>query len=224
VLALPPADPDGSVFAAALLAERVLPPDEASAQAQAWIRSFDDDEKRAGALLAALLGAHAALLERALASEDIPRVRTTLRLALIALGRDGGFGDEDPREFAHRTLRGADGDFNPDAALCMLAAGEPVGITLLSYPLLPEAEIGPALQRRAWLLERFVPDWYTAVGRPTGGDRRGAALYVDRLEALRLLCARRARYDPVERIFVTSGMTPLDALAAPPPGTDDGPP
>ncbi|MHC4992489.1 MAG: serine/threonine-protein kinase, partial [Planctomycetota bacterium] len=51
VLDLDPTEPDGSVYAAALLAERTLARDLAVDRAEAWIRSFDDDRKRAGALL-----------------------------------------------------------------------------------------------------------------------------------------------------------------------------
>jgi len=75
ILAADPADDRGSVYAAAMLAERLLPDDRAADLAREWIASFDDDFKRAGALLSALLGANADLLREAYEAEDMPEVR-----------------------------------------------------------------------------------------------------------------------------------------------------
>ena len=203
VLALDPAEPDGSVYAAALLAERRLPAARAVAQAEAWMRSFNDDEKRAGALLAALLGTPADLLPRAAAIEDVGAVRTTQRLALWALGTPAG--PDDPLEFAHRTLHDADGDFDPDTALCMLLAGRAEALALLTSP--PTADWRASVQQRAWLIERFVPAWHEAVGRPVGGSARALRLHFERLDALRLLQQRRAPFD------AGSGTHPVAATA-----------
>jgi hypothetical protein len=210
------ADDDGSVHAAVLLAERRLPADEATALAETWIRSFDDDEKRAGALLAALLGAHADRLERAYEAEDVEAVRTTQRLALWAAGRPTG--PDDPIEFAHRTLHLPDDgglpDFRGDTALCMLVAGRHEALPLLTSPPRP---IGASVRTRAWLIERFVPGWHETVGRPIGGDAGVLRLHFDALEALRLLTARRLAFDPARRTFAER---PRASRPASPPAPD----
>ena len=197
LLARGPADDDGAVYAAALLAERRLPPDEARRLAERWIRSFDDDEKRAGALLAALLGAHAALLERAAALEDVGRVRTAQRLARWVLGTAGT--GPDPREIAHRARGGRGGDFDPDTVAYMLLAGEADAIAAITSP--PPDPLAAAVRRRVWLIERFLPAWHAAAGRPADGGRPSVQLHFDRLEALRLLTRRRLRFDAASRTY-----------------------
>jgi hypothetical protein len=198
LLATSVADRDESVYAAALLTERRLPHGRAVALAERWIRSFDDDEKRAGALLAALLGEHADLLAEAYVAEDVSRVRTTQRLALWALGRS--IDDVEPIELAHRSLHRTDGDFDSDVALCMLIAGRRLAIAELTA--IPAAPDRAAIQRRAWLIERFLPGWRDAAGPPPVGDDRAIRLHFDRLEALRLLTLRDVRFDSERRIFV----------------------
>lgn len=202
LLAGSPADAEGSVYAAALLAERRLPRDEAVTHAEAWIRSFDDDEKRAGALLSALLGVHAELLEEALDLEDMPRVRTVQRLALAALGVT--IGHEDLDEFGFRVLHLPGGALNPDTLLCLLAAGRGESLQFLTRRPPGDAEtLGRAVQKQAWLTERFVPAWHEVVGRPIGSSVRGLRLYFDDLEAARMLTHRRLEFDSTRRVFAT---------------------
>ncbi|MDY7110557.1 MAG: hypothetical protein SYC29_18145 [Planctomycetota bacterium] len=209
ILSLDPQDADGEVYAAALLAERRLPLDKAIDLAESWIRSFNDDEKRAGALLAALLGKHLPLLEQACELENVPAVRTTQRLALWAVGRSIGEGD--PIEFAHRTLHRADGDFSADTAFCMLLAGRGEAVALLTGP--PPDDDPTAVRARAWLIDRFVPHWQEAIGWPIGGDRRRLRLHFDRLDALHLLTQRDLRFDPHRKIYAetSSGETSTPA-------------
>lgn len=148
-------DRDGMVYAAALLAEHCLPREQASALARKWIVDFNDDRKRAGALLAALLGEHAELVAEALAVTTDPLVRTTQRMALLSLGAP--VGESGDIEFAHRTLHLPGGNVNPDVLLCLLAAGYEDGPRILaSTPINPSGE---ALQARNLLIERFVPFW-----------------------------------------------------------------
>ncbi|MCZ6835578.1 MAG: hypothetical protein O7G85_07375, partial [Planctomycetota bacterium] len=156
ILELDPVEPNGSVYATALLAEHYLSRDEASDLARSWITDFNDDRKRAGALLAALLGDHRQLLGEAFESEDVARVRTALRLAIWALGRKAG--EEDAEEFAYRTLRNEDGDFDPDSVICMLLTGSKTSFELLTSP--PPGGDWAAIQQREWLIERFIPEWH----------------------------------------------------------------
>ena len=199
-----PTGPDTSVYAAALLAERRLEPKRASALAASWIHDLNDDRKRAGALLAALLGEHQDLLAQAYEREDIALVKTTQRLALHALGRP--VGGDDPIEFAYRVLHRPDGDFNPDAALCLLAAGHRDALALLTTPPHPDGSASRgSIRQRSWLIKRFVPGWDQAVEAPAGGDQRGLRLHADLLRALRMLTQRRLVFDPQTRTYGEEG-------------------
>lgn len=203
-----PARPDTSVYAAALLAERRLAPKRASALAASWIHDLNDDRKRAGALLAALLGEHQDLLAQAYEREDIALVKTTQRLALHALGRP--VGGDDPIEFAYRVLHRPDGDFNPDAALCLLAAGHRDALVLLTTPPHPGGSASRgSIRQRSRLIERFVPGWDQAVEEPAGDDQRGLRLHADLLRALRMLTQRRLVFDPQTRTYEEEGAEAL---------------
>jgi hypothetical protein len=202
LLALSPAAPDGSVYATVLLAERSLPEADAAALAESWIRDFDDDRKRAGALLAALLGAHGPLVEQALDGEDVPAVRTAERLALAAHDRDPGPGDA--REFAFRAMHRDDGDVDPDVACAMLAAGMGDVTRALTAPP-PDGwrDGGRRAQARSWLLERFVPTWHDRLGRPLGALRE-LRLHFETLDAMSALDERRLGFDPAAGTFRTA--------------------
>lgn len=97
-----PADDADHVYAVALIAERHLSRDGAVELAQRWLRDLQNDRKRAGALLAALLDEHHALVREAMEASSDSTVRTALRGALWALGE--AYGESDPVEFAHRAL------------------------------------------------------------------------------------------------------------------------
>lgn len=189
ILSESPTERDGATYAAALLAEKRLPRDAAIAQAEQWLRGFDEDFKRAGGLLASLLGEHASLVRQAMDASPSPIVRTSLRLALVGLG-------EEPIEFAHRALHKADGDVHPDALLCLLLVGDPIAFKrLVTLPDAPRGEAAEldwsaAVQARALLIERFAPTWHHDAGRPVGGNARGLRLHFDRLHA-RLLLEQR---------------------------------
>ena len=198
LMQLDPVEPEGSVFAACLLADRMATPDARAELARRWIRDFDDDTKRAGAMLSALGGCNASLLHDTYESEDVGAVRLIQRLALHALGeRDAG---PDPVELAHAALVDSDGDFRPDVALCMLAAGTESMLPFLSSP--PREPWRASTQQRAWLIERFVPDWHERIGRPLGGDVRGLRLHFDLLDARNALTHRRLIFDAASRTFV----------------------
>ncbi|MHC4415481.1 MAG: hypothetical protein ACYS0G_09375 [Planctomycetota bacterium] len=205
LLADDPAEPGGSVYAAALVAERILARDESAALAASWIRDFNDDRKRAGAVLAALVGEHRSLLRQACELEDIPEVKVTQRLALFALGER--VGRDDPLEFAYRTLRKPNGDFDPDTALCLLLAGHRPALEHLTTrpPLSVDTDWRESVQQRAWLIERFVRVWHEAAGRPIAADPRAVRLHFDALCALRLLTQRRLAFDPETKTYVLTG-------------------
>ena len=200
-----PTQSDGAVYATVLVAERFLPRPDAAALAESWIRDFNDDRKRAGALLAVLLGVHANLLERAYTLENIAAVRTAQRLALHALDRP--VEGDDHLEFAYRTLYRADGEFDPDTALCLLARGHgPVLKLLTTQPGVGDGAIlGEAARRRMWLIERFVPKWHEQAGFPSVDDAAAIRLHFDDLKALRLLTQRRMTFDETTKTFIGRG-------------------
>lgn len=185
-----PVDDAGHVYAAALIAERHLSRNEAIELAERWLRDLHDDHKRAGGVLAALLGEHHLLVREALEASADPKVRTSLRVALWALGE--AYGDDEPVEFAHRALRRHDRDFDPDTAVCMLLAGyEPIVQYLVSRPTLEEPMMRGSVQKRSMLIERFLPQWHERIGRPSGGDPRAITLHFDSLRAMWMLDQRR---------------------------------
>lgn len=183
-------DDDGMVYAAVLLAEHSLPREDAVEVARQWIVDFDDDRKRAGALLAALLGEHVELLAEALEVATVPQVRTAQRLALLALGRPVG-GDDD-LEFAYRTLHLPGGHVNPDTLLCLLAAGIEDAPRYLAST--PEEPTGDAIRARTLLIERFIPYWniHAAVEY---GEVDPAVAYYEAMRAVWMLTHRWMEFD-----------------------------
>jgi hypothetical protein len=208
-----PAEPDGTVYSAVLLAERKLPLPIAQGLARSWITDLNDDKKRAGALLAALLAEHPDRVKAALETEDIMQVRTAQRNALLALGEP--IEADDPIEFAYRTLHKENGDFNPDTAMCLLLAGhEPALGLLVSRPYPDRRQYRESVQQRAWLLERFAPSWHKQVGRPLGSDPRSVTMYFDLLRTLQLMTQGRMQYNEATRTFeeeADDGRAPPDA-------------
>ncbi len=195
VLAAPVADDDGHVYATALLAERCLGRPAAVSTAERWIRSLDDDQNRCGALLAMLAGGPRDLLQEAYAAEDVPEVKRLQRLALAALGQP--LDDPVALELGVRTLTLADGGFDPDVAQALLAAGHLPTLSVLTSQPHGDGwdDYCRSIQARRWLLERMVPSWHAAVGRPLVSDPRAVRLHFDDLRAFRLLTQRRLAFD-----------------------------
>lgn len=191
------ADDDGSICSAVLLAERHLERVEASELAESWIRSFDDDEKRAGAILAALLGSHHELLAMAMDREDVAAVRTAQRLALEAMTANGA-PSSDLVEMGGRMTRGGAAY---DATLCLLIAGHVPALRRLTTR--PTRDWTKTVQRRAWMIERFAPTWHAWSGRPLGGSTRALELHFDALDARAALEQRRIRFDASRHLFAS---------------------
>ncbi len=214
----PVSDQEGAVYSDVLLAERHLPRGQSTQLAEHWIRSFDDRRKRAGALLAALLGEHEDLLAEAYRVENIPAVRTIQYLALHAMGHAPEARNEssaDPKIIAHRALYADRDDFDPDIALAMLIGGDQEALVLLTSPPRGD-ELGRSVQQRAWLIQRFAPDWHARLGRPIGGDLRGVVLHFDAMRAMRLSTARSLTFDEASRVFVQDvTATPRSTAAGP---------
>lgn len=188
-------DEDGHVYAAALLAEHALTRSDAIALAEQWIVDLDNDRKRAGALLATLLGEHAALLKEAFAAATDGRVRTTLRIALHSLGRP--VGNEHPMAFAHRALH-HENDINPDIVLCLLAGGQHDALAYLAQR--PEAPSAASIRPRNLLIERFLPNWHVhAAVEDDGSDP--VTTYFDAIDIVYTLTHRWLAFDAQRRVY-----------------------
>lgn len=221
LLAADPREEDGSVLATAILAERLLDDLEARALAATWLTDFNDDFKRAGALLAALKGGPLDVLEQAAAREDVPEVKTLIGFARLAAVRGGGPGvssiDAERLALAmFSSVESGSAEPRPDVVLCALLAGDARAMAALtSSPSLTDATW--AVQWRSWLLERFAPALAAPLGRPVGGDARAVLLHFEALEALRVIHSRRQRFDPDRAIYeIDSPSTPSGPGAATP--------
>ncbi|MCH2162272.1 MAG: hypothetical protein MK085_10415 [Phycisphaerales bacterium] len=219
-----PADGAGSVHATAMLAEKHLSPQAASALVRRWLVDPETDRRRAAAILAILTGEEIDELLAAEAREDAPSARRTMRLALRAAGR-WPVDQVSPDEYAARARRMADGSLDPDSVLLELLGGDPASLaSLATQPDLPNTQLTEAdrvrwrraMQWRDWQLARMLPEWRTIVGGPVGGDVDGLRLRLDLLEALRLVHGAEVRWDPGSRTYT--------AVAEAVPAEDDGSP
>lgn len=191
-------DEDGMTYAAALLAEHSLPREDAAELARKWIVDYNNDRKRAGALLAVLLGVHEELLEDAYHAATDGQVRTTMRVALHALGRDVGNGDA--VEFTHRVIHLEDGHINPDVLLCLLAAGNERAPKYLAST--PRTLTGEAIRPRTLLIERFIPYWDVNEAIRFSGAEPLVAYY-ESLHVLWMLTHRHQEFDPDSRTWLS---------------------
>lgn len=193
----PIADADESVYTVALLAERHVESETQGDLAEQWMRDLNDDRKRAGALLAALIGEHVELLDELAELPDNARLRTTARLASASMTNDAR--RDKLNELGFRALHKPDGDFNADMLLAMLAAGYTDMLELLVDP--PRGDWRMAIQQRAMLIERFIPHWHETAGRPISGDARTILLHFDWLRTRWLLDSRRLSFTTAERVY-----------------------
>lgn len=207
---LPAADPEGGVAAAVLAAESLLTREDAVEAARAWLRSFDDDAKRAGLLLLALVatGEEAApLLAAPLWGRAEPELRRAHAAAELALGRWSR--RSAPAELFARIARRPDGGIDLDLLLGRLAAGDAdAAESLLDLPDPPVAADAAAiaaferdLALRGALRRRFLPSLQRAIGDPAGAEPRGLSLHRDLALARWWLDRASTSFDPALRAW-----------------------
>ena len=199
-----PADGDGTVHAAALLAWRGLSEDSRTAILKRWLDSDDLDRRRAGVMLAAV--------QRAMTGEDPDpsvtatidrlavdpgteaRLRRTARLATRVLDR-WPHDDVDASAYAARTTRLDDGRLDADTVLLGVLAGDAdASRRLTASPRtapLPDPERAAAFARDvAWrraIVSSIAPERFRTVGEPIPGDENDLRLWIDALAAERLV-------------------------------------
>lgn len=196
-----PADRDGTVHAAALLADRGLSSTAAERLAERWRSSSLDDQRRAGIMLTAVRHARGIqaspsaieMIDRlSIDADAAPRLRRTARHAARVLDR-WPHDDLDPTVYAARTTRLDDGRLDPDAVLLGILAGDANASRRLgASPRLDEvAERAPALASAiAWrrtILAALAPTRLAAIGEPIPGDEDDLRLWIDAIEADRLV-------------------------------------
>jgi hypothetical protein len=92
------------------------------------------------------------------------------------------------------------GDFAPDVLLCTLAARDAdAARQLATQPIGDDWRL--SVQQRAWLIQRFLPQWHAELGRPVGGDVDALHLHFELVAGLARLTARRLEYDEHTRTF-----------------------
>jgi hypothetical protein len=199
-----PADGDGTVHAAALLAGRGMSDEARTRLLRRWLDSDENDQRRAGVMLAAVLHAtgraglgpaEIAAIDRLGVEQTVdPRVRRTARLATRVLDR-WPHDDVDADAYAARTTRLDDGRLDADTVLLGILARDPdASRRLTASPRmapLPDPERAAAFARDvAWrraIVSSITPDRFRAVGEPIPGDEDDLRLWIEVLAADRLV-------------------------------------
>ncbi|MAC20098.1 MAG: hypothetical protein CMJ23_10570 [Phycisphaerae bacterium] len=213
LLADGPADPDGTVHAAAILAWRGLSETAVRRIEERWLDSDEPEDVRAAMLLGVLRRLPEPELEspadptllaidrHARSDTSPPRVRRTARLAARALDL-WPFDPTvlDPDAYAARATRLPDGRVDPDAVLLGLLADDPLAERrLVSPPVSVSGEASILAREIGWrvaIANLLRADWMTEIGEPIPGDEADLRLWVDVLAARRLAETGFARMAP----------------------------
>jgi hypothetical protein len=199
-----PADGDGCVHAAALIAWRGLARETRTRLLARWIEGDDLDRIRAGVMLAAICHALdveplsptiiAEIDRLAIESGGDPRTRRTARLATRVLER-WPHDDLDAASYAARTTRLDDGRLDADTVLLGMLAGDPDASRRLTTapraaPLPDPARAAAFARDVAWrraIVSSLAPDRFRIVGEPIPGDENDLRLWIEALAADRLV-------------------------------------
>jgi hypothetical protein len=199
-----PADGDGTVHAAALLAWRGLSSTAAARLNARWLGADDADRRRAGIVLTAVRmvagnddvdPSLVSDLDRSAVDQTVDaRTRRTARLATRPLGR-WPHDDLDASSYAARTTRLDDGRLDADAVLLGVLAGDADASRRLTdtprMAPLPDPERAAAFARDvAWrraVVSSLAPERFRLVGEPIPGDENDLRLWIEALAADRLV-------------------------------------
>lgn len=196
------ADPvaeDGSSWAAVLLAERIVEHASLDDWSRRWFSDPDVTVARAGALLNGLSLRHGWMLSEEYVRTEDPSLRRAMRLAMAMANAGVTNAVAADRAYAW-TVVTAQPEERMDALLALLAIGdESAAESILSPPV--ESPAGAALLERAWLIERFLPDYAAMVGPFCPWNDSVAALQFDIMAAAWALDGGAATFDPDSRTF-----------------------
>ncbi len=202
-----PVAQDGSVWAAVLLAQRLLSRDATTALAERWLSDLNPAVRRGGVLLMGLSGADAQRLSQEYRESADPSFRRATRLAVLMarVGSQATDASSTGRAYAWTVLT-AQTDERMDAMLALLASGDERAVcAILTRPT--ELPAGAAMLERAWLIERFLPDYAAMVAPLCPWNDGVAALQFDIMRAAFALGGRDS-FDPQARVFRYATSTP----------------
>jgi len=198
-----PVAEDGSVWAAVLLAERFLTPENASELARTWLSSLDDDDRRAGILLAGLLGLPDQDIERILPSQslsaDVCRYVTVYQMIIKYrhnTNRNSITATPSDILYARRIVSPALVGRDLDILTALLAVHDEWAVRqILSASDMTASD---RLMRFHWLIERFLPASYKKVAPLNPWNEHVAQLQCDIMEIDDYLHDNPARSEPDE--------------------------
>lgn len=198
-----PVAEDGSVWAAVLLAERLLTREAAARRGREWIARDSDEIRSAGAMLLALIGDSIEPIRQAYVASRDESFRVHARLALLMAGER----ETAQPGYAWRVLEAGEARHRLAALAALLAAGDAQAAQAVLTP--PSDLPGAAMLERAWLMERFLPDYASLAGSLCPWDDAVAALQFDVMAAAWALRGGAESFDRPSRTFrYTAAATP----------------
>ncbi len=198
-----PVAEDGSVWAAVLLAERLLTREAAARRGREWMARDSDEVRSAGAMLLALIGESIEPIRQSYAGSHDESFRVHARLALLMEGE---------REtalpgYAWRVLEAGEARHRLAALAALLAAGDAQAAQAVLTA--PSAAPSATMLERAWLIERFLPEYAAVVAPLCPWSDEVAALQFDIMAAAWALRGGAESFDTSGRTFrYTAAATP----------------
>lgn len=198
-----PVAEDGSVWAAVLLAERLLTREAAARRGREWMARDSDEVRSAGAMLLALIDEPTEPIRQAYAASRDESLRVHARLALHMAGE----APEALPGYAWRVLEAGEARHRLAALAALLAAGD---VQAAQAVLTPPSDLpGAAMLERAWLIERFLPEYAAVVAPLCPWSDEVAALQFDVMAAAWALRGGAESFDRPSRTFrYTAAATP----------------
>ncbi len=205
VLLEEPLAEDGSVWAAVLLAERLLDDDAREKLARRWLDSLEPAMRGAGALLAGLVGGAGWRLTEAYQESSEPAFRRAARLGMLMVSANA---ESAKSEHAYAwTIAMTQGNERIGALMALLASADAAAAeAVLTAPA--DGLAGAALLERAWLIERFLPDYASLVAPLCPWNDDVAALQFDIMRTAFALGGGSDSFDRTKRVFVYAAATP----------------
>ncbi|MCA9291801.1 MAG: hypothetical protein KDA25_11785 [Phycisphaerales bacterium] len=184
-------DPGAPVAETVVGAEARLAPVQAADLAAIWMRDYDEDRRRAGIMLAAMLDVHRELVDAFAAADDAPAVRLAATLAVLT--REG------PAGYASIASTTGRAKIAPsDAAVYLLLSGQPESVVVIGR----RAAGQPVNPRLLPVFSRFVPDarWTVLAVLPREGSPENIATG-DLILLYGAVFAAELRYEPDSRTY-----------------------
>lgn len=203
-----PVAEDGSVWAAVLLAERLLDEESCEDRSRQWLNSLEPGTRAAGALLGGLCADGGWRLSEEYQESREARFRRSARLAMMmANGKiESAASSQAERAYAWTVVKTEPSE-RVEALLALLASGDrEAAQAVLTAP--SDSPAGAAMWERAWLIERFVPDYAAMVAPLCPWNDGVAALQFEIMHAAFAVGDRLSAFDAHARVFRYATATP----------------